>query len=224
MEKRSGRITTRQRFTGAGVALAIVGMVSAGAVAGVDAKGSHGGMMSGHGGHGCIRVLVGANRFNTAIDDLVTKGTLNAAQATAVKSALNDSAGPGVKACEGVALVRESGVAKAVGTLLGMDAKAIEKAFAGGKSLSEIAQAKGVDRQKLVETITTAIGGRLDEFVKTGKITTERKSQIMMELAPRIDKLVDLHASDLPKRQPKVGATPAAPAATPVTSAVGATL
>lgn len=196
-------------------------MVSAGAVVGVGAKGSHGGMT---GGHGCIRVLVGANRFDTKIDDLVTKGTLNAAQATAVKSALDDSAGPGLKACAGVALVRESGVGQAVGALLGMNVKTIGQDFAGGKSLGEIAQAKGVDRQKLVDTITAAIGGRLDEFVKTGKITAERKSQIMTELAPRIETMVDLHASDLPRRQPKSRATPAAPAATPVTSVAGARL
>lgn len=207
------RLTTKGFLTGA-VALAVVAGLLIGLGGTVSAKGGHR-AARGTGAKGCLAVLATANRFDQAIDGLVTNGTLNAQQAQAVKQALNNAA-PRAKACERLALLREAKVGQAVQNLLGMNGQEIRQQFRAGKSLSEMAQAKGIDRQKLIDTITTAIGNELDTLVQNGTITAQRKTELMAQIAPRIQALVDLHKGDLAKqRQATPGATPeASPVAT----------
>ena len=155
---------------------------------------------------GCIGTLMAGNHLDTALSELVKEGTLTQAQADAVKAKVGADASKGEKACAGLALLKASGVGNAVETLLGLSAKEIRADYGAGKSLTEIAQTKGVDRAKLVSTIETAINAELDQLVTDGKISAAQAATVKTNVADRVEKAVDAHKSD----RKAGGATPVA--------------
>ncbi len=159
---------------------------------------------------GCLGVLAAGSTLNTALSDLVKDGTITQTQADAVQAKVGTDAGKGIKACEGLALLKAAGVGHAVQTLLGLDGKTIRADFAAGQSLTEIAATKGVDRAKLVSTIETSLNAELDKLVTDGKISTDRAAILKTDVATRVEKAVDLHKGDI-----KAGMS--TPVATPTT-------
>lgn len=160
----------------------------------------------------CLVVMRGASTLDTALSDLVKEGTLTQAQADAVKAKVSENAGGGAKACVGLALLKQSGVAPAVEKLLGMTGKEIRSAYNGGQSLTEIAASKNVDRATLVSTIETALNGEIDKLVTNGKFSSAQAATIKADVAAKVEKAVDLHKGNL---KPGASATPQA-MATPV--------
>jgi uncharacterized protein YidB (DUF937 family) len=163
----------------------------------------------------CVAVLAKDSKVNDAISDLVTNGTITQAQSDSIMEAINSNQGAGAKACQGLALFRAAGVGKAVTALLGLTGAEIRQDYAGGKSLTEIAQTKGVDRQQLINTIDAAIKTELDTLVSNGKIDSARETQIMTTVQTAVGKLVDFHKGDA---KAAANGTPAAGNATPSTS------
>jgi uncharacterized protein YidB (DUF937 family) len=158
---------------------------------------------------GCLAVLVGANNVDKALSELVADNTLNQAQADAVKAKLAEDSGKGAKACAGLALMKESGVVQAVEQLLGMTGPQMKTEFKNGKSLTEMAASKNIDRATLVSTINTALDTTIDKMATNGKISAARAETLKTDIAARVDKLVDLHKGDL-KAGKGASATPAA--------------
>lgn len=62
----------------------------------------------------------------------------------------------------------------AVQTLLGMTAEQIQAERQAGKSLAQIAQAKGVSVESLINAITAEHKAQMDQLVKDGKVTQEQ--------------------------------------------------
>lgn len=166
----------------------------------------------------CLTMLAGAGKLDTALNELVKAGTLTQAQAAAVKAKLAGEASPAAKRCAVEALLRETKVVEALQTLLGMNAQQIRAEHKSGKSLTEIAAARGVSRDKLVSTITGALSSGLDGLVANGMITTERKAEIMTELAPHIQTAVDAHKGVKPAKSGTPVAVASPVAASPVAS------
>jgi hypothetical protein len=67
-----------------------------------------------------------------------------------------------------------------VGTLLGMTDEQIQAERLAGKSLAQIAQAKGVSEDKLIEAILTAKKAALAQAVTDGKLT-QAQADLMVE-------------------------------------------
>jgi uncharacterized protein YidB (DUF937 family) len=162
---------------------------------------------------GCVGVLMHANTLDKALGELVTNGTLTQAQADAVKTKVGEDAWGGAKACAGLALLRQAGVGPALQKLLGMNAQQIRADFKSGKSLTEIAASKSVDRQTLVTTIETAINTEIDKLVTNGKMSATQAATIKTNVAAKVEKAVDLHKGEL---KAGMSATPSA-MATPAT-------
>lgn len=155
----------------------------------------------------CIAVLRGAGTLDTALSELVKDGTLTQTQADAVKAKVAEDSGGGAKACVGLAILKQSGVAPAVEKLLGMTGKEISADYKSGKSLTEIAASKNVDRATLVSTIETAINGEIDKLVANGKLSATQAATIKTDVAAKVEKAVDLHKGSA---KPGVSATPQA--------------
>ncbi|WP_426449895.1 hypothetical protein ACP26L_33355 [Paenibacillus sp. S-38] len=75
-------------------------------------------------------------------------------------------------------------------TLLGLDAQGLRTELQSGKSLSDIAAAKGVSDQTLTDLLVKQESARLDQAVTDGKLTQaqadERKAQLSTQVAERI--------------------------------------
>lgn len=165
---------------------------------------------SGQAAMSCVAVLAAGNTIDVALSELVKDGTLTQVQADAVQAKIGGDAGAGAKACVGAALIKSAGVAEALQTLLGLDAKAIHADIKAGQSLTEIAASKQVDRATLVSTIEKALNTELDKLVASGKLSAARATTLKADIATRVETAVDAHHT---------GKTPrsATPAATPIT-------
>jgi hypothetical protein len=144
---------------------------------------------------GCLAVLMARSTVTTALSELVKDGTITQAQSDAVQAKIGADSGKGAKRCVAGALLKESRVGAAVKSLLGIDLKEIRTEIKSGRSLTEIAQSKGVDRAKLVSTIETAINTELDKQVTNGKLSAERAATLKTDIAALVEKAVDAHAA-----------------------------
>ena len=88
----------------------------------------------------------------------------------------------------GAALCGWSGsMIDSISKLLGMDQTEIIKERQAGKSMVEIAKTKGVDEEKLVNTIVEERKAVLDQIVKDGLITKEQAQYCNDNMEQRID-------------------------------------
>lgn len=75
--------------------------------------------------------------------------------------------------------------------IIGIGVEELKKQLQAGKSLAEIAEAKGIKKDALAEKLVANRAAKLDEAVKTGKITQERADTIKSKLSGHINKMVD---------------------------------
>jgi hypothetical protein len=148
----------------------------------------------------CVELRAGGNRLDANLDDLVADGTLTEEQKAAILAEIEDGMGAAARVCSGMDFVRDGAVGDAVVELIGLDRAEIRIEWLDGQSLAEIAEAQGVDRQALIDTIAGAIDLKLDEAVEKGVITTERRAEIDAELPGRIEEAIDLRLSDVVDR------------------------
>ncbi len=90
--------------------------------------------------------------------------------------------GPWVRICRGAGIL-----ADAVIDLLGMTREEVFEQRAAGKTLSQIANEKGVSDQQVIDAMVSAYKDRLDEAVKNGRITQAQADWLlarMKALAP----------------------------------------
>ncbi len=121
---------------------------------------------------------------------LVEAGTITQAQADAVTKALVDArpeGGPGGPHGHGRMGVRLEAAAAA----LGMTEDELRTALRDGSSLAEVAAARKVDVQKVIDALVADATTRLDEKVSSGDLTQEEADQRKADLTERITAMVN---------------------------------
>lgn len=187
--------STTKHIAAAVMSLAIAGgiITGIGGMAGVDAAGLH---RSHRGQIACASLHLGGEKRDAALTDLVTGGTITAAQQQAIENKLAEFKTDPAQACTGMELIRDKTTGAAVLDLLGMDRIEVRQAWIDGQSLAEVAESQGVSREELIATITSSIDERLSVAVENGKITGEQKSAILAGATERIETGIDAHIGD----------------------------
>jgi hypothetical protein len=145
----------------------------------------------------CVRALTAGTRLQNVLDDLVADGSINSTQESAILNQFSDSRLLAGRQCAGMLLLRDGVIGEAVADLLGLNRTEIRSAWLDGQSLTGIASANGVERQELIDTIVDALGRKLDLLVERGRLSEERKKEILTNALPEIEREVDLHRGDL---------------------------
>ena len=83
------------------------------------------------------------------------------------------------------------GPGQAIADLLGMTPQEIRTEFQAGKSLAQIAEAKGVSRDALKAKILETQKARLDAAVAAGRMTAEQAQQVATRQAANVDRMLD---------------------------------
>ena len=129
----------------------------------------------------------------SALDPLVAKGTITQAQEDAILAALQAAhpdhdghGGPG-RGHGGPGFGNLDAAAKA----LGMTADDLRTALQGGKSLADVAQAKGVDPAKVVDALVAELKAHLDSEVASGEHTRAEADRILADARTRITDFVN---------------------------------
>jgi polyhydroxyalkanoate synthesis regulator phasin len=146
------------------------------------------------------------------LDDLVSKGTITQAQADAVQNgvdAKHQEHGPGPRGGFG-----RGGAVKeqftAVAQQLGMDPQDLLTELRSGKSLADVAKAKGVDPQTIIDSLVTAANAKIDDAVKNGKLDQAKADEMKQKLPDHIKDLVNHQGFE--GKGPGPDAAPAQPA------------
>jgi hypothetical protein len=137
--------------------------------------------------------------LTTKIDQEVQNGKINSEQAAALKTKLSqriqvdldkkwdERKGHGFN---GANKGNIKGIREQVQSLLGIDASSLRTELQSGKSLADIAQAKGISKETLVEKIQAAISSNLDQAVADQQITADKAVKIKENLAQKIEIIV----------------------------------
>ncbi|WP_221469166.1 hypothetical protein [Cohnella nanjingensis] len=75
--------------------------------------------------------------------------------------------------------------------LLKTDASSLEQALRSGKSLADVAKAKGVDKQKVVDLIVTQQTAKLDAAVQSGRLSASDAQQWRSDMQARALRIVE---------------------------------
>ena len=109
---------------------------------------------------------------------------------------------------------------KGVAALLGLTDRELAAALREGKSLAEVAAAKGRGRADLISAIVTPANAKVDEALAAKKIDAEQAAKAKAEIAKHVEALIDRkhEAKPAPRRdekkpEPKRDTTKPAPAA-----------
>jgi len=143
------------------------------------------------------RGAVANKLLDQALAGLVKDRTITQAQATSVKSAIRETAkeyraehrGKGRAVALRVALRR--GVVKTSAKTIGVTPRDLVTGLKSGKSIAQIAQAKGVDPQTVITAIVTAGSTKVDAAVTAGKINAARAAKIKQRLPALAAKVVN---------------------------------
>lgn len=93
------------------------------------------------------------------------------------------------------------GPGQAVADLLGMTPQDLRTELQAGKSLAQVAEAKGVSRDTLKAKILETRQARLDAAVAAGRMTAEQAQQAAARMSANIDRMLD--ATPGQRRQPQ---------------------
>ncbi len=135
------------------------------------------------------------------IDARVAAGQLTQAQAEKLKQRIADAQGLGLGARGALGktakafkqrLVARSKALGPVASLLNTSREELRAELKAGKSLAEIAAAKGVSRADLVAAMVAPAKERLAKAVAAGTLTQTRADELAKRLTERVSKLVDV--------------------------------
>jgi hypothetical protein len=127
------------------------------------------------------------NRLRESLEDLVTDGTLTAAQADTVAEHLaevatgrgNDPTGHG-----------DLGIDLDVAAeAIGIEPSALTDAIDNGQTIAEVADANGTDAEAVIDALVAAEQDELDELVADGSITAEVAAE---RAATALDRITDV--------------------------------
>ncbi|MBI2711059.1 MAG: hypothetical protein HYX34_15420 [Actinobacteria bacterium] len=134
----------------------------------------------------------GADRqgpLEQALAGLVKDGTLTQDQADSVQSAFRQERQQG----RGRRFLRRHGkqVVDVAATAIGVAPADLKAALKAGKSIADVASAKGVDPQKAVDALSAAGKAKVEEAVTAGKLTRDRAARIEQRLPDLARRLVE---------------------------------
>jgi len=183
----------------AALSLALVGGIAAAAFAPVDAQA--------HDEKGKPPVA----KIEAILAALVGEGKLTGVQKDAVLARLKEAAEK--EAAEKVGAKRPAfhwkgalgDHLKGVATFLGLTERELTAALREGKSLADVAAARGKTRAALITAITTSANAKVDEALAAKKIDAEQAVKAKAEIAKHVESLVDRKhdAKTEPKRDEK---------------------
>ncbi|MBI5088356.1 MAG: hypothetical protein HZB15_05700 [Actinobacteria bacterium] len=148
-----------------------------------------------------------SDRLREVLQPLVDDGTLTADQLEAVVSAL-DAAGP-----VGDGPMGEGGPMgpggrhghggmhiglDAAATALGLTADELRTELEGGSSITDVAAAKGIDVQTVIDAMVAEATQRIDDRVAAGDLTQEEADAKIADLTERVTDAVDNIRPDRP--------------------------
>jgi polyhydroxyalkanoate synthesis regulator phasin len=138
-------------------------------------------------------------QVKTQLDSLVSEGKLTQEQAdnsyaqtesnidqiVSDTSGLNFGPGFGDRGPHGGVRVMD-----AAGTVLGMNVSDLMTELKDGKSLADVATAKGISQEKLTADLLAQVKTQLDGLVSDGKLTQEQADNIYTQTESNIDQIV----------------------------------
>lgn len=136
-------------------------------------------------------------RLAETLAPLVQAGTITQAQADAVIDALaaaqaeRGPGGPGGKGGRGEHGGRGGPGLDAAAAALGVTVDELREALSSGSTLAQIAEQKGVERQALIDALTTSAKERIMTKLSEGTITQEQADEKLADLDSRIAEQVD---------------------------------
>ena len=130
-----------------------------------------------------------AARLTEILQPLVDAGTLTQAQLDAVVTTLQDAAPVG--GGHGGRGGRLGDNAEAAATALGMTLDELRTELQGGSTIAEIATAKGVDLQTVVDALVAQATERINDKVADGSLTQEEADARLAEVTERVTAAVN---------------------------------
>jgi hypothetical protein len=123
-----------------------------------------------------------------ALKKLVDAGTINQSQADAVSQALvaakpegKPHGGPGARGPK----------LEVIAGAIGIDVAALRTELQSGKTIAEVAQAHGVDVQKIVDALVAELKTHLDADVAAGRITQAQADERLANAPARITDMLN---------------------------------
>jgi hypothetical protein len=130
-----------------------------------------------------------ANGLRDHLEDLVTDGTITAAQADAVAEHLAQF---GPRPERGHLLRRHVAISlDIVAETIGIERSALVDALADGQTIAEVAADSGTDAGAVIDALVAAHDSKLDQLVADGSITAEEAAERAAEAVDRITDLVN---------------------------------
>lgn len=121
--------------------------------------------------------------LQSVLAPLVADGTITQAQADKVIAAIDAAPRP----------PRHGGMHKrgkisleSAAAAIGMTVEELRDELRSGKSIAQVAAARGVDTQKVIDALVAAATKRIDEAVAGGRLTAEQASTLKADLEQRI--------------------------------------
>ena len=142
-----------------------------------------------------------ADAVDSALKGLVDNKTITQSQSDAVKAAIQDKiaalphrghggpGGPGGP--RGFGFGAKADVLGVASKVLGISADDLQSQLRSGQSLADIAKAKNVDVQKVIDALVTDATSKIDQAVKDSKLTNDQATEIKSHLKDRITKMVN---------------------------------
>ena len=89
---------------------------------------------------------------------------------------------------------------------IGISPADLLQAMKGGHSIAEVAKAHGVEKQKVLDAIVTALDARIRQAVTSGRITSDQATKLEHAVATRASKLVVATPTQLRRHRIVAGA------------------
>lgn len=191
MGKRFAAIGMAAAIAGGGLAVAAVNPLQAvGASTGSAATSTTEVPSAGQPGTG-RGIGQGNGPLATALKALVADGTLTQDQADKVVAKVKAEAEAARAERKDRRTDRRQELLDAAATAIGSTPEQMKAGLKDGKSLAAQAEAKGVSRQTLVDALTKAIDGQIDQAVADGKLPADRAAKLKARTPKVVERIVD---------------------------------
>jgi polyhydroxyalkanoate synthesis regulator phasin len=130
-------------------------------------------------------------RLQEVMDSLVADGTLTRAQADAVTTRLKEAAGEARGERSERRRERRQEMLAVAAPVLDMTTEELAAALKDGRTLGQVAEARDVEPQAVIDALVAAGEARIDEAVSAGELEEARATQLEERLADRVERLVE---------------------------------
>jgi hypothetical protein len=133
-----------------------------------------------------------------AVDEAESSGRITSEQAEAARERINSGKGLGLRGlvhrhhqrAERLAAVRR-GIIESSATAIGIEPAELRDQLRNGESIASVAESHGVTVDDVEAQITSDAEEKLTQAVENGRITEERKQQVLDKLNERLDEILN---------------------------------